>query len=91
MTFASLAGGTYTILLSDGQYIANAVFDNGTLGEGFTDLTGGVFCNTVDTTTGTPCPNTSGAYALDVTTPGGSGTGTGPGGGTPTPEPGRSF
>lgn len=72
MNFASLAAGTYTIVLSDGQYIANAVFDNGTLGEGFSDFTGGVFCNTVDTTTGTSCPSTSGAYALDVTTPGSS-------------------
>jgi hypothetical protein len=90
MTLASLAAGTYTIVLSDGQYIANAVFDNGTLGEGFSDLTGGVFCNTEDTDTGTPCPNTSGAYALDVTTSG-SGTGTGPGGGSPTPEPATLF
>ncbi len=85
MTLASLAAGTYTIVLSDGQYIANAVFDNGTLGEGFSDLTGGVFCNAEDFDTGTPCPNISGAYALDVTTPGS--TGTGPGGGSPTPEP----
>jgi hypothetical protein len=73
MTLASLAAGTYTIVLSDGQYIANAVSDNGTLGEGFSDLTGGVFCNAEDTDTGTPCPNTSGTYALDVTTSGGSG------------------
>lgn len=89
MTLASLAAGTYTVVLSDGQYIANAVFDNGTLGEGFSDFTGGVFCNTQDTDTGTPCPNTSGAYALDVTTSGsGTGTGTGPGGGMPiAPEP----
>jgi hypothetical protein len=80
MNFASLAAGTYTIVLSDGQYIANAVFDNGTVGEGFSDFTGGAFCNTVDTTTGTPCPNTSGAFALDVTT---SGSSTPP----PMPEP----
>ena len=66
MTLDALAAGTYTIVLSDGQYIANAVFDNGTLGEGFTDFTGGTFCNTVDTATDTPCPNTSGAFALDV-------------------------
>lgn len=84
MNFASLAAGTYTIVLSDGQYIANAVFDDGTLGEGFSDLTGGVFCNTVDTT-GTPCPNTSGAYALDVTT---SGSSTPP---PPMPEPPASL
>jgi hypothetical protein len=42
MSLASLAAGTYTVVLSDGQYIANAAFDNGTLGEGFTDFTGGV-------------------------------------------------
>jgi hypothetical protein len=79
MTLDGLAAGTYTIVLSDGQYIANAVFDNGTLGEGFADFTGGVFCNTVDTTTGTACPNTSGAYALDVTVTSQS---------APAPEPG---
>jgi len=33
MTLTLLAPGTYTVVLSDGQYIANAVFDNGTLGE----------------------------------------------------------
>jgi len=82
MTLPSLPAGSYTVVLSDGQYIANAVFDNGTLGEGFLDLTGGAFCNIVDTGTGTPCPNTSGAFALDIT-------GLPPGGtGTPTPEPG---
>jgi hypothetical protein len=85
MTLSSLAAGTYTIVLSDGQYQANAVFDNGTLGEGFSDLTGGVFCNAEDTDTGTPCPNTSGAYALDITgLPDGSTTTTTP---PATPEP----
>ena len=65
MTLSGLAAGAYTIVLSDGQYIANAVFDNGTLGEGFTDLTGGQFCNLV--INGVNCPNTSGAFALDIT------------------------
>ena len=65
MTLALLAAGTYTVILSDGEYIANAVFDNGTLGEGFTDFTGGQFCN-VDIN-GVGCPNTSGAYAFDIT------------------------
>ena len=64
----SLDPGTYTVVLSDGQYIANAVFDDGTLGEGFSDLTGGAFCNL--SINGVDCPNTSGAYALDITTPG---------------------
>jgi hypothetical protein len=67
-TFASLADGTYTVLLSDGSYLPGALFDNGTLGEGFADFTAGQFCNIFDFTTGTACPNTSGAYALDVIT-----------------------
>lgn len=62
----SLSAGAYTVLLSDGQYIANAVFDNGTLGEGFTDLTASNFCNV--NINGVDCTN-SGAYALDITTP----------------------
>lgn len=66
MNLGTLAAGSYTIVLSGGQYIANAVFDNGTLGEGFSDLTGGVFCNLA--INGADCPNTSGNYALDVTT-----------------------
>jgi hypothetical protein len=85
MTLPSLSAGTYTIVLSDGQYQANAIFDNGTLGEGFTDFTTGSFCNFEDIITSsgvvTPCPNTSGAFALDITgLPPGSTT-------TVTPEP----
>ena len=84
MSFAALAAGAYTLVLSDGQYIANAVFDNGTLGEGFADFTGGVFCNLENN--GVNCPNNtgllsphpSGAYALDVTVSGAN---------TATPEP----
>ncbi len=69
MSLGKLAAGTYTVLLSDGQYIPNAVFDNGTLGEGFSDFTGGSFCNSE--INGVDCPNTSGNYALDIsTTPG---------------------
>jgi hypothetical protein len=89
MTIPSLAAGTYTVVLSDGQYIADAVFDNGTLGEGFSDFTGddpttlpptpGIFCNIVVDSNGDACPNNSGAWALDITTPGG---------GSSTPEPG---
>jgi hypothetical protein len=60
----SLAAGTYTVVLSDGQYIPGAVYDNGTLGEGFNDFTGGQFCN-IDIN-GVGCTN-SGAYAFDIT------------------------
>jgi hypothetical protein len=66
MSLDDLASGTYTIVLSDSLYIANAIFDNGNLSEGFTDLTGGQFCNLE--INGVACPNTSGNYALDVTT-----------------------
>src|SRR5579872_2986933 len=40
MTLNSLAAGFYTVVLSDGEYQASAIFDNGTLGEGFVDFTG---------------------------------------------------
>jgi hypothetical protein len=71
MKFASLAAGTYTVVLSDGQYDPLAAVGAGTtLGDGFLDLTGGIFCNAVDFTGGvqTNCPNNSGAFALDVIT-----------------------
>jgi hypothetical protein len=67
MTPPALAAGTYTIVISDGQYQANAVFDNGTLGEGFSDLTGGIFCNVVVDASSDPCPNNSGAWGLQFT------------------------
>ena len=65
MTLTSLAAGTYTVILTDGQYVPQAVFDIGTLGEGFSDFTGGAFCNVA--INGVNCPNTSGAYAFDIT------------------------
>ncbi|MGB0036710.1 MAG: DVUA0089 family protein [Candidatus Acidiferrales bacterium] len=65
----SLAPGTYTLVLSDADYIANAVFDNGTLGEGFTDFTGGVFqtCNGIDLGGNPVCANDSVNWAFDIT------------------------
>jgi len=83
MTLA-LDPGTYTVLLSDALYVANAVNDNGTLGEGFTDFTGGAFqtCNT-DDTGATTCANDTANWALDITTT----PTTGGGGGTSVPEP----
>jgi hypothetical protein len=74
-----LAAGTYTVLLSDAEYIPNAIFDSpsyGNLSEGFTDLTGGAFQTCVDLN---DCNNDTAKWALDVTTPGGV---------TATPEPG---
>lgn len=77
----TLAAGTYTVLLTDGAYIPNAVYETvGTLGDGFNDLTGGAFqtCNTTDS--GTKCNTPTANWALDITTPGTTATGA--------PEPG---
>ncbi len=69
----ALLPGTYTLVLSDAAFIPNAVFDNGTLGEGFSDLTGGAFqtCNT-DSTGATTCANDTANWAVDLTTSGGT-------------------
>jgi PEP-CTERM motif len=62
-----LGPGDYTLLLSDGLYIPNAVFDNGTLGEGFTDFTGGAFqtCN-VDPSGNVTCADDTANWAFDI-------------------------
>jgi hypothetical protein len=72
----TLAAGTYTVLLSDAAYIPYAVFETGgLLGDGFADLTGGVF----QTCSGTNCITPTANWALDITTPNDT---------TPVPEPG---
>ena len=58
-----LLAGTYTLLLTEANYVPNAVYDNGTLAEGFTDFTGGVF-QTCDTDSSCITPN--GNYAVDI-------------------------
>lgn len=67
MTLA-LGPGTYTLLLSDADYIPSAIFDNGTLGEGFTDFTGGAFqtCNT-DSSGALVCADDAANWAFDLT------------------------
>jgi hypothetical protein len=68
----SLDPGTYTFLLSTAGNIPNAVFDNGTLAEGFSGFPGGSFqtCNT-DSTGATTCANDTANWAFDLTTSGG--------------------
>ena len=72
MSLDDLAAGIYTIILSDGNYIANAAIEDpaGMLGDGFSDFTGGQFCNLL--INGVACPANStvadSPYALDVTT-----------------------
>jgi hypothetical protein len=64
----SLDAGTYTVLLTDGAYIPTAVFeDGGTLGDGFTDFTGGAF-QTCDAS-GDTCVTDAANWALDISTP----------------------
>lgn len=82
----SLAPGAYTLILSDAAFIPNAIFDNGTLGEGFSDFTGGVF-QTCDTNSMgvTICITPSSSFVLDITDLSGGNLGVGTGN-LPTPE-----
>lgn len=64
----NLPAGAYTLVLTDANYIPLAVYDNGTLGEGFSDLTGGVF-QTCDPNDGT-CITPAGNYAVDIVSSG---------------------
>ncbi len=59
-----LAARTYTLTLSDANYIPNAIYDNGALSEGFTDFTGGVFQTCDPGANACIAPN--GNYALDI-------------------------
>ena len=66
LSFSGLQAGTYTVLLTDGEYLPSAVFENSPafLGDGFIDLTGGVFQTCVDEEN---CNTDTAAWALDVT------------------------
>src|ERR1022692_2356126 len=65
LPFTGLAAGTYTVLLSDGANLPNSVFEtSGVLGDGFTDLTGGVFQTCADVN---DCNNDTARWALDIT------------------------
>jgi hypothetical protein len=75
---AALGAGTYTLVLTDANYVPNAVYDNGALSEGFTDFTGGVFqtCDSVSN----DCITPGGNYGVDIVSAHSDLT-------TPTPEP----
>jgi len=60
----ALAAGTYTLVLTDANYIPNAVFDNGALSEGFVDFTDGMF-QTCDPGSNA-CITPNGNYAVDI-------------------------
>jgi len=71
LLFPDLAAGTYTVLLSDAAYLPNAVFEAtpGLLGDGFADLTGGVFQTCYDAD---DCNTDTANWALDITTSAGA-------------------
>jgi hypothetical protein len=74
LPFTGLSAGTYTVLLTDGANVPNAVFEtSGVLGDGFTDLSGGVFQTCADLN---DCNSDNGNWALDITAPNGSTTAT---------------
>jgi len=81
----TLDPGTYTLLLSDADFIPNALVQPGatTLGDGFTDFTSGVFqtCD-IDSSGNTTCITPSANYAVDIT--GSALT-------SPAPEPGTAL
>jgi hypothetical protein len=55
--------GTYALLLTEAGYTPNAVYDDGTFSEGFTDFTAGVFqaCDTDGS-----CIIPDGSLAVDI-------------------------
>ncbi len=70
LQFTGLAAGTYTILLTDANYVPNAVYETtGHLGDGFSDFTGGSlpFQTCYDAS---DCNIDTANWALDITTPG---------------------
>lgn len=70
LPFTGLSAGTYTVLLTDGANVPNAVFEtSGVLGDGFTDFSGGVFQTCADLN---DCNSDTGKWVLDITAPNGS-------------------
>jgi hypothetical protein len=70
LQFTGLAAGDYTVLLSDANYLPTALFETtGFLGDGFSDLTGGVFQTCFDSNN---CNTDTANWAMDITTSGGT-------------------
>ena len=65
LQISNLPAGFYTLVLTDANYLPDAIFDNGALSEGFTDLTGGALqtCNTGGDGT---CVDRSSNFAVDI-------------------------
>lgn len=70
LQFTGLAAGTYTILLSDANNVPNAVYEvTGFLGDGFSDLTAGVYQTCYDVNN---CNTDTANWTVDITTSGAS-------------------
>lgn len=71
LVFPELPTGTYTVLLSDGEYVPNAMFESspGFLSDGFADFTDGVFQTCYDAN---DCNSDTANWALDITAPAGT-------------------
>jgi hypothetical protein len=68
----NLAPGFYTVIVSDADYVPNAVYETtGYLGDGFSDLTGGSFPLTT-CYDASDCNKDTAHWALDITTSGGA-------------------
>ena len=64
MQIVSLPAGVYTLVLTDAGNQPNAIYDNGTLAEGFSN--NGVFQTCNQTSDGLTCVNRSANYAVDI-------------------------
>lgn len=70
LQFTGLAAGDYTVLLSDANNLPVALFETtGFLGDGFSDLTAGVFQTCFDANN---CNSDTANWAMDITTSGGT-------------------
>ena len=68
LQFTGLAAGEYTLFLSDANYVPNAVYETtGFLGDGFSDLTAGVFQTCYDLS---DCNTDTANWAVDISTSG---------------------
>jgi hypothetical protein len=64
MQMVNLAAGVYTLVLTDANNQPNAIYDNGSLAEGFSDT--GVFQTCNQTSEGLTCVGRSAGYAVDI-------------------------
>lgn len=71
LIFGAVTAGSYTLLLTDGEYLPTAVFESSPalLSDGFTDLSAGVFQTCYDAAN---CNTDTANWALDISAPAGT-------------------